>query len=203
MIFMIINQKKTLFLGTFCFILGALFLGFYDISPVNKSISEINDGDFVKIFGKIQKLDVKYNEYHEVTDIKSVKLMDETAGDLLLYINPEISNEFLKYVLNENPRIKEGDIVEVTGKIAVYNGLYELILTDMNDFKLVEKVNFESDIIFSRTETSIYASKNSDKYHVLKDCPYGSKITEKIYFKTEEDAKNLEYTKCSYCEDRD
>ena len=129
--------------------LGALFLGFYNVSPVNKSISEINDGDFVKILGKIQKLDVKYNEYHEVTDIKSVKLMDETAGDLLLYINPEISNEFLKYVLNENPRIKEGDIVEVTGKIAVYNGLYELILTDMNDFKLVEKVNFESDIIFS------------------------------------------------------
>lgn len=129
--------------------------------------------------------------------------MDETAGDLLLYVPDDISDEFLEIILKTTPRIKEGDIVEVTGKIQIYNGLYELVLDDSNDFELVEKVNFKRDIFLSKSKTNYYASKNSEVYHNFEDCPYGSKIVEKIYFKTEEDAVDLGYELCSYCEKRD
>ncbi|ABO34356.1 nucleic acid binding, OB-fold, tRNA/helicase-type [Methanococcus maripaludis C5] len=200
---LVLNDKKIVFSCILCVIFGISFLSTYNIDPEEKYISNLNEGDYVKITAKIQKLDVKMKEYLEVTGIKSIKLMDETAGDLLVYVSDDISDEFLEIILKTTPRIKEGDIVEVTGKIQIYNGLYEIVLKDPNDFELVEKVNFERDIFLSKSRTNYYASKNSKVYHNYEDCPYGGKIVEKIYFKTEEDAIDLGYELCSYCEKRD
>lgn len=200
---LILNDKKIVFLCIFCAVLGIPFLSTFKLVPEEKNVSDLNDGDYVKITAKIQKLDVKTNEYLEVTGIQSIKLMDETAGDLLLYVADDKSDEFLEIILKTTPRIKEGDIVSVSGKIQIYNGRYELVLKDPTDFELIKKVNFERDISLSKYKTNYYASKNSNVYHNFEDCPYGSKIGEKIYFKSEEDAKILGYEKCSYCEKRD
>ncbi|WP_459201373.1 OB-fold nucleic acid binding domain-containing protein [Methanococcus sp. CF] len=196
----VLNDKKITFLCILCVVFGISFLSTYKINPEEKHISDLDEGDYVKVTAKIQKLDVKTNEYLEVMGINSVKLMDETAGDLLLYVPNDISGEFLEYILKTSPRIKEGDIVKVSGKIQIYNGRYEIVLKDMDDFQLIKKVNFERDIFLSKTKTSYYASKNSNVYHDLENCPYGQKIVEKIYFKTEDDAIDLGYEKCSYCE---
>ena len=162
---LVLNDKKIVFSCILCVVFGISFLSTYNINPEEKYISDLNEGDYVKITAKIQKLDVKTNEYLEVTGINSIKLMDETAGDLLIYVPDDISNEFLEIVLKTTPRIKEGDIVEVTGKIQIYNGLYEIVLKDPKDFELIEKVNFERDIFLSNSKTNYYASKNSEVYH--------------------------------------
>ncbi|MBA2868034.1 hypothetical protein [Methanococcus maripaludis] len=200
---LILNDKKIIFLCIFCVVLGIPFLSTFKLVPEENHISNLNDGDYVKITAKIQKLDVKTNEYLEVTGVKSIKLMDETASDLLVYFPEDTSNEFLEIILKTTPRIKEGDIVSVSGKIQIYNGRYEIVLKDPKDFELIKKVNFERDIFLSKYKTDYYASKNSKVYHNFEDCPYGEKISEKIYFKIEEDAKSLGYKKCSYCEKRD
>ncbi|MBA2850059.1 hypothetical protein HNP86_000190 [Methanococcus maripaludis] len=200
---LILNDKKITFLCIFCVVLGIPFLSTFKLVPEEKHISDLNEGDYVKITAKIQKLDVKTNEYLEITGIKSIKLMDETASDLLVYFPGDKSDEFLKIILKTTPRIKEGDIVSVSGKIQVYNGRYEIVLNDPTDFELIKKVNFERDIFLSKYKTNYYASKNSNVYHNFEDCPYGEKISEKIYFKSEDDAKILGYEKCSYCEKRD
>jgi len=184
-------------------VLGIPFLSTFKLVPEEKHISDLNEGDYVKITAKIQKLDVRTDEYLEVTGIKSIKLMDETAGDLLVYFPGDKSDEFLKIILKTTPRIKEGDIVSVSGKIQIYNGRYEIVLNDPKDFELIKKVNFERDIFLSKYKTNYYASKNSNVYHDFEDCPYGKKISEKIYFKSEDDAEILGYEECSYCEKRD
>ncbi|WP_048059152.1 hypothetical protein [Methanococcus vannielii] len=200
---MILTEKKIIFFSVVFVVLGSLFLTTYELTPSEKPISHLKDGDFVKITSKIQRMDVNYNEYREVIGIKSVRLMDETASDLRLYISTEISKEFLEYTLKTDPRIKEGDIVRVTGKINVYNGLYGITLKDISNFEIVEKLNFEKDILFSKVPTKYYASKSSKSYHTHASCSYGLKINEKVYFINEEDALNLGYKKCSYCEKRD
>ena len=99
--------------------------------------------------------------------------------------------------------IKEGDYVEVKGRISIYQGKYQLILNDIEDFKLIEKRNFERDIYLSPTPTNIYASKYGKKYHTSKNCPYGKRLKDEniIYFYSENDAKALGYEKCKWCEE--
>ena len=196
-----ITEKRIIL---FCFItvlVGIGFLHFYEITPQTKKIADINEGDYVKIRGTIQDMKVERDKYRHIKKIKYIKISDETGGDLRICAFDDVNKDLTTYINSSNPTIKEGDIVEVIGTIKVYNGFYIINLDDINNFKLIEKKNFERDIYLSPTPTNIYASKYGKTYHTNQNCPYGSKIKKnnRIYFYSEEDAKALGYKKCRWC----
>ena len=98
----------------------------------------------------------------------------------------------IKKVKNE----KEANII----KNSCENGKY--ILEDIEDFRLIKKINHTRDIYLSPTPTNIYASLHGKKYHTSKNCPYGKRLKDEsiIYFYSEDDAKALGYEKCKWCE---
>ena len=185
----------------FC-LLGITYLNFYNLEPKEVKICEIKEGDYVKITGYIQKLKVRKDEYRHILEVKSITISDGT-GHLDVVAFGKVREKLTNYIKEYYPScsIKEGDKVQVIGKITIYNGRYQLILEDMDDFKLIEKLNFERDIYLSPTPTNIYASKYGKTYHTSKDCPYGKKLKKDnlIYFYSEEDAEELGYKKCKWC----
>lgn len=183
--------------------MGVVFLHFYELTPRTIKIADINEGDYVKITGVIQGIKLVRDKYRHIKKIKYIKIRDDSGGDLRIYAFKNVNKDLTNYIKSTNPTIKEGDIVEVIGTVKVYNGLYEIVLDNISNFKLIEKKNFKRDIYLSPTPTNIYASKNGKTYHTSKNCPYGKKIKEdnRIYFYSEEDAKELGYKKCKWCED--
>ncbi|AEH06492.1 OB-fold nucleic acid binding domain-containing protein [Methanothermococcus okinawensis] len=184
-------------------LIGIIFLHFYELTPKTEKIADIKEGDYVKIVGVIQDMKVVRDDCRYIQKIKYIKIRDDSGGDLRIYAFKDVNNDLTNYIKSTNPTIKEGDIVEVIGTIKVYNGIYEIILDDASNFKLIEKKNFERDIYLSPNPTNIYASKYGKTYHTSKNCPYGKKIKDKnkIYFYSEEDAKALGYKKCKWCND--
>ncbi len=196
------SDRKLILISIFFMIVGGLlFLHFYKVNPEDTTISKISDGKYVKIVGTIISMKVVKDRYGYIKKIKYIKIGDETGGDLRIVAFGKVNNDLVKYITKSNPMIKEGDIVQVVGTVSTYNGLYEIVLKDADDFKLVEKRNFEKDIYLSPNPTNIYASKNGKTYHISKDCPYGRKISDKniIYFYSEDDAKALGYKLCKWC----
>ncbi len=179
-------------------ILGTVYLFINPIKAENKKISEVEEGDYVKLSGHIQKLYLKRDEYRKPIDIYKITINDG-SGNLDIVVFGENRKKLLDYLLSYTPMIKEGDLIEVEGKINVYNGKYQIILNDISNFKLLKKINFERDIYLSEYPTNIYASKYGKIYHIKEDCPYGQKIKNKIYFYSEEDAKALGYRLCKKC----
>jgi len=184
-------------------IIGIIVLNFYEINPINKKIADLNEGDYVKVVATVQSIKAVRDKYRNIVGIKYITLMDETGGDLKVIAFNEINKELTNYVTSTNPSIKEGDLVEVTGNVKIYNGIYEIVLDDVKDFRLLEKRNFEKDVTFSPNPTGIYRSSNGKTYHTLENCPYGKKIKNKVYLYSEEDALILNYKKCKYCERHD
>ncbi len=195
------EKNITLFALTCFIIISIIWLFLNPIQPKEKHVAEIKEGDYVIIKGYIQEMDVKRDKYRHVINISRIVINDGT-GNLDIVAFGKTRKELLNYILSYNPMIKEGDYVEVKGRISVYKGKYEIILKNINDFNLIEKKNFERDIYLSPTPTNIYASKYGKKYHTSKNCPYGKRLKEEnvIYFYSEEDAKALGYEKCSWCE---
>jgi len=195
------EKNITLFALTCFVIISTVWLFLNPIQPKEKHIAEIKEGDYVIIKGYIQEMDVKRDKYRHVINISRIVINDGT-GNLDIVAFGKTRKELLNYILSYNPMIKEGDYVEVKGRISVYNGKYEIILKNINDFNLIEKRNFKRDIYLSPIPTNIYASKYGKKYHTSKNCPYGKRLKEEnvIYFYSEEDAKALGYEKCSWCE---
>ncbi len=195
------EKNITLFALTCFVIISTVWLFLNPIQPKEKHIAEVKEGDYVIIKGYIQEMDVKRDKYRHVINISRIVINDGT-GNLDIVAFGKTRKELLNYILSYNPMIKEGDYVEVKGRISVYKGKYEIILKNINDFNLIEKKNFERDIYLSPTPTNIYASKYGKKYHTSKNCPYGKRLKEEnvIYFYSEEDAKALGYEKCSWCE---
>ncbi|WP_236610567.1 OB-fold nucleic acid binding domain-containing protein [Methanocaldococcus villosus] len=146
---------------------------------------------------------VKKDKFNHIIDIYRITVVNDSTIDIVAF--GKTRKELLNYILSFYPRIKEGDVVEVKGKVSVYKGRYQIILNGIEDFKLIEKRNFEKDIYFSETPTNIYASRYGKVYHTLKDCPYGRRLNEEniIYFFSEEDAKKLGYKKCKWCEEHE
>ena len=186
-------------------LMGVVFLHLYHLSPENKKITDINEGDYVKIVGVIQDMKVVRDDYRHIEKIKYIKIYDGSGGDLRVCAFGNVNKDLTDYIKSTNPIIKEGDIVEVIGTVKVYNGLYEIILKEAKDFKLIKKNNFEKDIYLSSNPTNIYASKYGKTYHTSPDCPYGKKIKEnkRIYFYSEDDAELLGYKKCKWCSEHD
>ena len=145
---------------------------------------------------------VKRDKLRHITNISRIVINDGT-GNLDVIAFGKTRKELLNYILDYNPMVKEGDYIEVRGRISVYQGRYQIILNDIGDFKLIEKRNFERDIYLSSIPTNIYASKYGKKYHTSKNCPYGKRLKEEniIYFYSEEDAKALGYEKCKWCKE--
>ena len=195
------EKNITLFALTCFVIISTVWLFLNPIQPKEKHIAEVKEGDYVIIKGYIQEMDVKRDKYRHVINISRIVINDGT-GNLDIVAFGKTRKELLNYILSYNPMIKEGDYVEVKGRISVYNGKYEIILKNINDFNLIEKRNFKRDIYLSPIPTNIYASKYGKKYHTSKNCPYGKRLKEEnvIYFYSEEDAKALGYEKCSWCE---
>jgi DNA/RNA endonuclease YhcR with UshA esterase domain len=196
------DKNITLFALTCFIIISTTWLFLNPIQPKEKPIAEIKEGDFVIIKGYIQEMHVKRDKYRHVINISRIVINDGT-GNLDIVAFGKTREDLLNYILSYNPMIKEGDYVEVKGRISVYKGKYEIILEDIEDFRLIEKRNFERDIYLSPTPTNIYASKYGKKYHTSKNCPYGKKLKEEniIYFYSEDDAKALGYEKCKWCEE--
>ncbi|ACV24992.1 OB-fold nucleic acid binding domain-containing protein [Methanocaldococcus fervens] len=168
-----LKERNTIFFALACFIiLSTTWLFLNPTQPKEKHISEIKEGDYVIIKGYIQKMDVKRDKYRHVINISRIVINDGT-GNLDVVAFSKTREELLNYTLSYNPMIKEGDYIEVKGKISLYNGKYEIILNNIDDFKLIEKKNFDRDIYLSPTPTNIYASKYGKKYHILESCPYG------------------------------
>ncbi len=197
-----LNQKNIILFALTCFvILSTTYLFLNPIQPKESKICDIKEGDYVIIKGYIQEINVKRDKYRHVINISRIVINDGT-GNLDIVSFGKTREDLLNYILSYNPMIKEGDYVEVRGKVTVYNGKYQIILDNINNFKLIEKKNFNRDIYLSPTPTNIYASKYGKKYHTLKDCLYGKRLKESniIYFYSEEDAKELGYEKCKWCE---
>ena len=196
------DKNITLFALTCFIIISTTWLFLNPIQPKEIPISEIKEGDFVIIKAYIQDMKVKRDKLRHVEDISRIVINDGT-GNLDVVAFRDTRKKLLNYILSYNPMIKEGDYVEVKGRISIYQGKYQLILNDIEDFKLIEKRNFERDIYLSPTPTNIYASKYGKKYHTSKNCPYGKRLkTESIiYFYSEDDAKALGYEKCKWCEE--
>ena len=194
------DKNITLFALTCFIILSITWLFLNPIQPKEKHISEIKEGDYVVIKGYIQDMYVKRDKYRHVINISRIVINDGT-GNLDIVAFGKTREELLNYILSYSPMIKEGDYVEVKGKISIYQGKYQLILNDIDDFRLIEKRNFDRDIYLSPTPTNIYASKYGKKYHTSKNCPYGKRLKEEniIYFYSEEDAKALNYEICKWC----
>ena len=182
-------------------LLGILFLNFYNFEPMEKKIRDIEEGDYVKIKGHIQSMKVTRDKCGRIQDIKYIKIGDDTGGDLRIYPSKEVKEDLVEYIYSYTPSIKEGDILEVVGTVEVFNGIYLIHLKGIKNFKLIEKINFERDVFLSPTPTGIYASKYGKVYHTSNECPYGKKIKEdnRIYFYSEEDARDLTYRKCKWC----
>ncbi|WP_457612041.1 exodeoxyribonuclease VII large subunit [Methanocaldococcus sp.] len=196
-----IDNKKLSLILLLIFILSSFsYLYFYPPKPVYKPIADVREDDYVIIRGDISKIYAKRNEFREIEKIYKVRLIDDT-GDIDIVAFGKVRDELTKYIKDNN--IKEGDEVEVRGKVSVYKGRYQIILKDVDDFKLILKKNYDKTILLAKNETNIYASKYSKVYHTLKDCPYGKKIKDKIYFYSEEDAKSLGYKKCKWCSKHD
>jgi hypothetical protein len=196
-----LTDKKITFLCFTVVIIGVVSLHFYNQSPQPKKIADINEGDYVKITGTIQSMNAVKDKYGHIKKIKCIILSDESGGDLRIYAFKDVNRKLTEYIKSTNPTIKEGDVVEVIGTVRVYKGLYEIVLNNADDFKLIKKKNFKRDIYLSPTPTGIYASKYGKTYHTCNNCPYGKKIKKdnRIYFYSEEDAKELGYTKCKWC----
>ncbi|AEF97175.1 OB-fold nucleic acid binding domain-containing protein [Methanotorris igneus] len=195
------NDKHVIAFCLIFAVLGLISLNFYTLEPKDVKICEIKDGDYVKITGYIQKLIVKRDEYRHILEVKSLTISDGT-GHLNVVAFGKVREELTNYIKDYQPcSIKEEDKVQVIGKISTYNGRYQLILEDIDNFKLIEKLNFEKDIYLSPIPTHIYASKYGKTYHTSEDCPYGKKIKKdnRIYFYSEEDAEELGYKKCKWC----
>ena len=201
MINMKLSENKIKYICLGVILIGIISLSLYNFEPEDKKIKDIKEGDYVKITGHIQSMKLERDNYRHIKSIKYFKIMDDTGGDLRIYPSKKVRDSLAEYIKNHSPSIKDGDIVQVIGTIQVYDGLYTIYLKDVSNFKLIEKKNFERDIYLSPTPTGIYASKNGKTYHTRKDCPYGKKIAEanRIYFYSEEDAKDLNYKKCKYC----
>ena len=196
-----LTEKRIVYLCFTAVLMGVAFLHFYELTPKTKKIADINEGDYVKITGIIQDMKVIKDDYGYIQKIKYIKIRDDSGGDLRIYAFKEINEDLTNYIKSTNPTIKKGDVVEVIGTIKVYNGFYEIILDDISNFKLIEKKNFKRDVYLPPTPTNIYASKYGKTYHTTQNCPYGNKIKEdnRIYFYSEEDAKELGYKKCKWC----
>ncbi|MEO2118074.1 MAG: OB-fold nucleic acid binding domain-containing protein [Methanocaldococcus sp.] len=196
------EKNITLFALTCFVIISTTWLFLNPIQPKEKHVAEVKEGDYVIIKGYIQEIHVKRDEYRHVINISRIVINDGT-GNLDVVAFGKTRKELLNYILSYCPMIKEGDYVEVKGKISLYKGKYEIILKDIEDFKLIEKRNFERDIYLSPTPTNIYASKYGKKYHTLQNCPYGKRLKKEniIYFYSEDDAKALGYEKCKWCEE--
>ncbi|XRO75900.1 OB-fold nucleic acid binding domain-containing protein [Methanocaldococcus sp. 28A] len=196
-----LNEKNIILFSLTCFIIiSTTWIFLNPIQPKEKHIAEIKEGDYVVIKGYIQEMNLKRDKYRHPINISRIVINDGT-GNLDVVAFGKTREELLNYILSYNPMIKEGDYVEVKGKISIYQGKYEIILNDINNFKLIEKKNFERDIYLSPTPTNIYASIYGKKYHTSKNCPYGKRLKEEniIYFYSEEDAKALGYEKCKWC----
>ncbi|XRP96276.1 OB-fold nucleic acid binding domain-containing protein [Methanocaldococcus sp. 16A] len=196
-----LTEKNIILFSLTCFIIiSTTWLFLNPIQPKEKHIAEIKEGDYVVIKGYIQDMYIKRDKYRHVINISRIVINDGT-GNLDVVAFGKTREELLNYILSYSPMIKEGDYVEVKGKVSIYQGKYEIILNNINDFKLIEKKNFERDIYLSPTPTNIYASKYGKKYHISKNCPYGKRLKEEniIYFYSEEDAKTLGYEICKWC----
>ena len=196
-----ISDEKIKYICLIIVLFGILSLHLYSFEPEEKKIRDIKKGDYVKIRGYIQSMKVIKDKCGRIQDIKYIKIEDETGGDLRIYPSKEIKKDLIEYIYSYTPSIKEGDLVEVVGTVEVFNGIYLIHLKDIKNFKLIEKINFERDIFLSPTPTGIYASKYGKVYHTSNECPYGKKIKEdnRIYFYSEEDARDLTYRKCKWC----
>ena len=196
-----ISDEKIKYICLIIVLFGILSLHLYSFEPEEKKIRDIKKGDYVKIRGYIQSMKVIKDKCGRIQDIKYIKIEDETGGDLRIYPSKEIKKDLIEYIYSYTPSIKEGDLVEVVGTVEVFNGIYLIHLKDIKNFKLIEKINFERDIFLSPTPTGIYASKYGKVYHTSNECPYGKKIKEdnRIYFYSEEDARDLAYRKCKWC----
>ncbi|EHP86684.1 OB-fold nucleic acid binding domain-containing protein [Methanotorris formicicus] len=195
------NDKNIIIVCLIFAVLGITTLNFYSIEPKEVKICEIKEGDYVKITGYIQKLGLKRDKCRNILEVKSITINDGT-GHLDVVAFGKVREDLTNYIKNYYPcSIKERDKVQVIGKISTYNGKYQIILEDMDNFKLIEKLNFDRDIYLSPKPTNIYASKYGKTYHTSKDCPYGKKLKEDniIYFYSEEDARELGYKKCKWC----
>jgi len=196
-----ISDEKIKYICLIIVLFGILSLHLYSFEPEEKKIRDIKKGDYVKIRGYIQSMKVIKDKCGRIQDIKYIKIEDETGGDLRIYPSKEIKKDLIEYIYSYTPSIKEGDLVEVVGTVEVFNGIYLIHLKDIKNFKLIEKINFKRDIFLSPTPTGIYASKYGKTYHTSNECPYGKKIKEdnRIYFYSEEDARDLGYRKCKWC----
>jgi len=196
------DKNITLFALTCFIIISTTWLFLNPIQPKEIPIAEINEGDFVIIKAYIQDMKVKRDKLRHVEDISRIVINDGT-GNLDVVAFGDTRKKLLNYILSYNPMIKTGDYVEVKGRISMYNGKYEIILEDIEDFRLIKKINHTRDIYLSPTPTNIYASLHGKKYHTSKNCPYGKRLKDEniIYFYSEDDAKALGYEKCKWCEE--
>ncbi|ACX71988.1 nucleic acid binding OB-fold tRNA/helicase-type [Methanocaldococcus vulcanius M7] len=200
-----LNEKNVMLFALTCFIVvSTVWLFLNPIQPIEKHVSDVKEGDYVIIKGYIQEMDVKRDKYRHVIGLSRLVINDGT-GNIDVVAFGKTKTELLNYILQYTPMIKEGDYVEVRGKVSVYRGLYEVILDKADDFKLLKKNNFDRDIFLSPTPTSIYASIYGKKYHTLDNCPYGKRLKKEniIYFYSEEDAKALGYEKCKWCKEHE
>ncbi|WP_423792698.1 OB-fold nucleic acid binding domain-containing protein [Methanocaldococcus indicus] len=194
-----LNNKNIILLSlTILSIVSITYLFLNPIKPEYKKISEVEKGDYVVLEGYIQKMYVKRDDYRHIIDIYKITINDG-SGNLDIIVFGNVRKDLLNYILNYTPSIKEGDKIKVVGKVSEYNGKYEIILDDINNFMLIQKNNFKRDIYLSPYPTNIYASKYGKTYHVDINCPYGKRIKNKIYFYSEEDAKELGYKPCKKC----
>ncbi len=198
--------------------LGLTTLYLWDVEPQHKTVATIEKGDYVKLTGYIQ--DIKYKkDSNGNKEIKYIKFRDNTGGDLKIIAFNKVNKDLTNYINSFPTHIKPGDKVEVIGTINTYNGIYEIILNNINDFKVIEQINninYENNIINTNKndnkndnnnnindniKTNIYSSKNSKTYHTNINCPYGKRIKEenKIYYNSEEEAINKGLKKCSWC----
>lgn len=152
------EKNITLFALTCFVIISTTWLFLNPIQPKEKHIAEIKEGDYVVIKGYIQEMYVKRDKYRHVINISRIVINDGT-GNLDVVAFGKTREELLTYILSYNPMIKEGDYIEVKGRVTLYKGKYEIILNNIKDFKLLKKNNFERDIYLSPTPTGIYASK--------------------------------------------
>ncbi|GBF36242.1 hypothetical protein [Methanofervidicoccus abyssi] len=196
-----LTNDKIKYICLITVLVGIVFLNFYDFKPEKKKIGSIEEGDYVQVTGFIQSMEVTRDRYGKIQDIKYIKIIDDTGGDLRIYPSKEVKEDLIEYIYSYTPSIKENDLIQVVGRVEIFKGIYLIRLKDIKNFKLIEKRNFERDIFLSPTPTGIYASKYGKVYHTSNRCPYGKKIKEnnKIYFYTEEDARDLGYRKCKWC----
>ena len=108
-----LSDDKIKYICLITVLIGIISLNFYNVEPEEKKIGEIEEGDYVKVTGYIQSMKVVRDKYGRIQDIKYIKIIDDTGGDLRVYPSKEIKEELIEYIYSYTPSIKEGDLVQV------------------------------------------------------------------------------------------